>query len=900
MDEDSTTVDVSSDADGPNDPMMDDGEPEEGTAQEGIYGNERSETVAESKEVAAINPHNGDDRRYDPLLSDLFLDVMEKHEAPRKDDATKKTNTEISIELAKKYALAREESAEESAEALYREFYVYMSTVLIAFSVPPDKGKFLRKHLMTALEEYEKKREQQKGHGSSSERQASFASIAFEIKDSDLTHSFDLEAFGEKVINVHDAFYGNGNKLGYIGPYFPFVQSSGMGKTKILFEYKKHCSNMNKKGYKMEAKLVLCRDITTDDVDRREKEKEIFDIFFSFNNIASGQSSANAVLDEMFEKFDGIFIKKEDKILRQGGKKKILVLMFDEAHYLLGTRTINDKTTEAFLFRAIRIWICSKFDSTNVVAVFAGTNTKIGNFEVESDKFPSNERKTDTREYAYRSFYPRGNKSFEPFFQTTTIGCLRNRHTSKRRHNTANAPLSDYELAIPYGRPLFSLMHHNNDRLSAGMDTIVRRMLIDHHQWETSVSSWISILGTRVQMGQTSFPIASDMVGSAYANLVDVDHSGDETAKITFMPDPVCARLAMCLMDEDWQMETANVRGKSKRWWSEKVSEVFSNGICTPEKGDVGEIMAALYLLFSADILRKQLDGDYKTFSVPVASWMALLVEGGGRHRSVPSVENNSKQDPKKKKRDLEAVEEEPEQVNKKSKQSCKESKQVEDHTSKKDTITFSAIQVCRNNLRAYGKSWKDLKDQEFLKGLYEVGIGFYVFARCEMIDLVFALKKTDSKGEIVYFPMVVSVKCHATYTAHSAETECDKMLTRAEEAGGCFLCLLVVLGAEGVQNDGKYTLVDSCVDKLINNESVAAVLRVPADDQFGLSNAFRGCTSLKQEESEIFASHFFLGTHRTKERDLEAFATAVLRSSPKKSLMTKTQRLHKPLIEQK
>jgi hypothetical protein len=168
------------------------------------------------------------------------------------------------------------------------------------------------------------------------------------------------------------------------------------------------------------------------------------------------------------------------------------------------------------------------------------------------------------------------------------------------------------------------------------------------------------------------------------------------------------------------------------------------------------------------------------------------------------------------------------------------------------------------------------------------------------MIDLVFALKKTDSEGKTSYFPMVVSVKSHASYSANSANTECQKMLQRATDAGGTFFCLLVAFGSkEGNQMDGDLALTDSCVDELIRGNTVAAVLRVPANDDFGLSNAFRQCTSSKQEHNEIFASHFFLGAHRQGGNDLEDFAKAVLRSSPKDNLIDETQNLHKALIQQ-
>ena len=50
----------------------------------------------------------------------------------------------------------------------------------------------------------------------------------------------------------------------------------------------------------------------------------------------------------------------------------------------------------------------------------------------------------------------------------------------------------------------------------------------------------------------TSVEIASHLVGYAYMDLVGVN---DKVPRTCFMPDPVCARLAMCLMDENWEDE---------------------------------------------------------------------------------------------------------------------------------------------------------------------------------------------------------------------------------------------------------------------------------------------------------------------------------------------------------
>jgi hypothetical protein len=58
-------------------------------------------------------------------------------------------------------------------------------------------------------------------------------------------------------------------------------------------------------------------------------------------------------------------------------------------------------------------------------------------------------------------------------------------------------------------------------------------------------------------------------------------------------------------MDEDWKIEESAIKGREPIFWTEAAIEFFSAGVCVPNRGDVGEIGAALYLLFCGDFLRK-------------------------------------------------------------------------------------------------------------------------------------------------------------------------------------------------------------------------------------------------------------------------------------------------------
>jgi len=60
-------------------------------------------------------------------------------------------------------------------------------------------------------------------------------------------------------------------------------------------------------------------------------------------------------------------------------------------------------------------------------------------------------------------------------------------------------------------------------------------------------SAWLSVLGTRVQMGQTTFAVASELVGHSYANLVLVSPSstikGDDKKEDSKQTAKICFRL---------------------------------------------------------------------------------------------------------------------------------------------------------------------------------------------------------------------------------------------------------------------------------------------------------------------------------------------------------------------
>ena len=686
--------------------------------------------------------------------------------------------------------------------------------------------------------------------------------ISHRVADTELTHEFDVNELNRRIEHIFQSFYENDNQEGYYAPYLCFVQSSGMGKTKIIYELCKYYKSTQQG---ISGRLVLCREASTDDVER-EREKNVFDHFISLKN--------DEYRKQTFEKIANDVFGKLDRLLHDDTLSKRVVLFFDEAHYLLGKGNYSGGQLEAMLFRLVRLWICEMRAEHKIVAVFTGTTAKLTNFIIKNDL--DENMLTDTRDYRNKPSYYKltGRNTYKPFYTTTTIGCLR----FQGRDGIRN----DYQGAIAFGRPLFASM--TDDELKKGEKTILGRLLQDVSKWEESKLAWLGALGTRVQMGQTTLLLASKLVGKSYANMVGftpekleeeekegvdrLDDDADEESqhrgaiKICFPPDPVCARLSMCLMDSKWSMDISKsgstVKGKDKAWWVRKMKELFSGNLCSPEKGDFGEVMVALYFLFCADTLREQLSKDYTTFSVPLDKWIVRLGNGG---RTTTEEDEN-----------------------------CKRRKVTEETERAGDTVVieFSAIQVCRNYIRAYDDSWTWLRDEVFLKNIYTSGTGFYVFPGCGIIDLVFALRlgKTNFK----YVPMFVSVKSHVYFGPGAAKKECERMKSKAEDMnfeGLGALCILVVFGSSASSNDGKYALSWSSCKAVASGSVVSQVLRIPTNDVFGLSEAYLDLTTMQDEMSEVLASHSFLGAHseatmkNTSSGD--DFTGKVLRTSAKK-----------------
>jgi hypothetical protein len=440
--------------------------------------------------------------------------------------------------------------------------------------------------------------------------------ILYDITDCELSQKIDLNALRTRVEETFD-WYNQRRPPTFVAPYFPFIQSSGMGKTKLLYELRK----MLNKEEDTTCYLCLSGDIYIDQEDWEPKNKtRVFNHIFNFQNQFEmthryDEKNAENVAKNILQHLDNCF---------RGFKLKRLVLLFDEAHVLLEKHF----EIEAFVLQCITLWLRGASRNFECVGVFAGTTLKLANYRFVNI-FSSNDYyvSISSRDVKRYTFKPPGERLPVPFHQTTTIGCCLRTTKSNRESATA---ATDYDRAVPYGRPLFAKMAEHF-HLENRMCIILGRMLLSNvisygEKWTDTPESCLSILATRVQMGQTSMKTATELVSGGYVNLTGF--SGLSGVRICCQTDPVCARLAMALMDENWSMKVKidDVNGMPKRWWVEQALKAFSSGLCRPEKENAGEVFAALYLLFCGDLLRKEIDPSYRHFSVPLDRWVSNLI----------------------------------------------------------------------------------------------------------------------------------------------------------------------------------------------------------------------------------------------------------------------------------
>jgi hypothetical protein len=229
-----------------------------------------------------------------------------------------------------------------------------------------------------------------------------------------------------------------------------------------------------------------------------------------------------------------------------------VILPFDEAQLLL--------ENDGWAFRCVRWWL-TRERTQSVVAVFSGTSSKLSTF-YRKKSASTDSRNPNSAEYRNGA----EDKLYPAFFELTIIGVQQRYFPTDY---SATEKRSEYDVAIPYGRPLFARLQSSNQLTDVRENSILLKIVLANKKFNESAHASFAILATRVQMGQVGFNLASDLVSSGYANLSLFSSENGPVVYLCYCPDPVCARLAMSLMLEGKTLlKGSGFISESPRFWT--------------------------------------------------------------------------------------------------------------------------------------------------------------------------------------------------------------------------------------------------------------------------------------------------------------------------------------------
>jgi hypothetical protein len=206
--------------------------------------------------------------------------------------------------------------------------------------------------------------------------------------DTPLVQTTDLEAFRARVDELFGWYASKKEGYGkYIAPYFPMIQSSGMGKTRLFValrrsfvdeNYKKvmesrECFNPGKEESNedkemREQQLSHCFMILCQRANDIQKDSGEF-VFQGTMKIEDKYEESVATMDTILLPLYNLFSKNKDYIYKQDK----VVLLFDEAQSLVNS-------TNGFPFRCILKWLRYSVPRANIVAVFAETTSALTHY----------------------------------------------------------------------------------------------------------------------------------------------------------------------------------------------------------------------------------------------------------------------------------------------------------------------------------------------------------------------------------------------------------------------------------------------------------------------------------------------------------------------------------------
>eukprot|EP00980_Cylindrotheca_fusiformis_P029106 scaffold22721_cov137-Cylindrotheca_fusiformis.AAC.1 len=167
-------------------------------------------------------------------------------------------------------------------------------------------------------------------------------SISYKIAETNLEYKVDLNLFQKYVDYVFDEYYNTKDDADeakrFLAPYFPFVQSSGMGKTKLLYHFAEanpcetrwRAKNQGKdwppvERQKYSSTLILCHGNIS--AEQSKEDLGVFDKVFDCKDIIGLIGDGD--FDDAFQVVDS----KLDEMIKGQGPK--VVLLFDESNELL-------------------------------------------------------------------------------------------------------------------------------------------------------------------------------------------------------------------------------------------------------------------------------------------------------------------------------------------------------------------------------------------------------------------------------------------------------------------------------------------------------------------------------------------------------------------------------------
>ena len=642
-----------------------------------------------------------------------------------------------------------------------------------------------------------------------------------------LVHDLDLKACEKRIEQLFEWHDQASVREEFLAPYFALVQSSGMGKTKLLIELRKL---YNGRGQKYVCKTILCLDAFLNEQDQKK--------FYDYMLLVDTYKDAESIVKHVWAIMGHIVHDVKESTEK-------VVLLFDEAQGLMMGRDASGNTS--LLFRAIRWWLRKQRDR-KIVAAFAGTTIALSNF------FPPDPPQygvSRNQKNLYAN-YKRGDadmkKLYPPFYELNTIACLRGKTPS--RGTQATDP--GFPQTAIYGRPMFAHYYLESTLSDKKLTEFAKRLVLSRTNYEKHLSSCYSVLGSRVQMGAVnSFHTLSTLISSGYACLVDFRQQDDikstPVARVSFMPDPVCATLAMRFMNENWRF--GDLKGKGRKFWVEQAEKAFTTKLCLPDKADASEIFAALYMLFCGDVLRQMTDTTLSTFAVSLDKWFGLLKNCGKEPISDKGEKNEEGKSTLASKTETLLTEGEAQTTQSRAKLE----ERVENIGEMTSTVSF--VQVCRNDFLS-----NSFCEAETLEYMYRAGLGNYAFKNCKAFDIYASIKVVEG-SQTSYHPMLVSVKNWAKVTKGDVVGWLSTMLSflselRREERKPSAVCLIIMLGC----SDPPEITGDGLNSRSLTPFPAADVFRVVHvdNDEFGISEAIRNLGA-GSERSEIYSSHAFL-----------------------------------------